>query len=93
MNKIQKNINIVGASYFKQWDGNGCFAVQYNDGITITYTHTNDTLVLMCMLSVGLSSSYLRTGRWPSTASINTRSVLANNWFTTNKKRYKLLKK
>lgn len=90
---MSKSISIVGASYFKQWDDSKCFSVQYSDGITFTYTHSNDELQLNGMLSVGLNSSFLQTGKWPTKASINKRTLLANEWFTVNKKRYKLLKK
>lgn len=90
---VKTTINIVGANYFKQWDGTTCFAVQYDDGITITYEHVNDEFKLFSLLSTGLSSTYLTTGKWPTKRSISARSVLAKDWFNKNKKRYKLLKK
>ena len=90
---MSRSISIAGASYFEQWDNSKCFSVQFSDGITFIYTHTNDKLVLSNMLSVGLSSSFLQTGKWPNKTSTNKRTTLANEWFIANKKRYKLLKK
>ena len=70
------------------------FAVQFNDGITIIYSYHSKTkdLEFFSMLSTGLESSYISTGKWPTKKSLDSRLEQARCWVNNNKNRYKLLK-
>lgn len=85
-------IDVAGANLYKQWDDTLCYSVQFNDDIIVVYTLTKNGLQYVSMLSVGLSSSYITTRKWPTKHSMRKRHELSCNWFDKNKKRYKLLK-
>ena len=89
----QKSTSISSANLFKRCDDKLCFAAQFSDGITVIYTYTEDQLNYDNMLSVGLSSSYIKTGKWPTLNNLKRREQFAMEWFTKNRKRYKLLRK
>jgi hypothetical protein len=44
------------------------------------------------MLSTGLSSSFITTGKWPTSRNLDKRRMVASERVIKNKKRYKLLK-
>ena len=85
-------IKIVGANYFKSCNDTMNYSVQFDDGIIVIYEHVNNDLIMKNLLSIGLSSSYIKTNKWPSAKSQQTRHNLATHWLNKNKKRYKLLK-
>ena len=68
------------------------FAVNFDDGITIIYHWLDEKLEYFSMLSTGLSSSYLKTGKWPTKRNLDKRLSMAGERVIKNKNRYKLLK-
>jgi hypothetical protein len=71
-------------------DKRDTFAVSFDDGITIIL---DEGLNYKSMLSVGLGSSFLKTGKWPTRASIDKRVDRGRLWIEKNKSRYKKYKK
>ena len=63
------------------------FAVSFDDGITVIL---NDKLEYHLMLSVGVDTYYLRTGKWPTGKGLDKRVDLGRAWILKNKKRYKI---
>lgn len=66
------------------------FAVSFDDGITVIL---DDELKYNTMLSVGLDSSFLKTGKWPTKNNISKRVIMGQQWIEKNKSRYKKFKK
>lgn len=62
------------------------FAVTFDDDISVIL---DDELQYNNTLSMGLSSSYMLTGRWPSTNNLLKRVELGSQWINKNKNRYK----
>lgn len=71
-------------------DKRDTFAVSFDDGITVIL---DDELRYSCMLSVGIGSSYLKTGKWPTKHNIDKRVDMGQAWIEKNKSRYKKYKK
>lgn len=94
-----KKLTIAGVSCneYECFDNNTKqirFAAQFTDGITIIYNYIteSDSLDFFSMLSTGLSSSFIDTGKWPIDTNQQTRQEMVTDWITNNKNRYKLLK-
>jgi hypothetical protein len=68
---------------------NKTYAVEFNDGITVIL---NDKLCYHSMLSLGLDSVYLKTGKWPTDNNIQKRVDAGRAWIEKNKNRYKKFK-
>ena len=71
-------------------DTRDTFAVSFDDGITVIL---DEELNYSSMLSVGLESSFLKTGKWPTKRNIDKRVGLGQAWIEKNKTRYKKYKK
>ena len=78
---------VDGVNYHKD---HHTFAAQFTDGITIV---VDEEMKFKNMLSVGLESSFLKTGKWPTQSNISKRCELIAAWAEKNKKRYKHLNK
>lgn len=63
------------------------FAVSFDDGITIVL---NSEREYHSMLSVGLDSSFLKTGKFPKGKNLEKRVTMGREWIEKNKKRYKI---
>lgn len=63
------------------------FAVSFADGITVIL---DDKLEYNNMISVGLESYFLETGKWPTKRNLDKRVKLGQEWINRNKKRYKI---
>lgn len=68
------------------------FSVSFDDGITVVYHWIDDQLEYFTMLSTGLSSSFINTGKWPTSRNLDKRKLVASERVVKNKNRYKLLK-
>lgn len=71
-------------------DKRDTFAVSFDDGITVIL---DEDLNYSSMLSVGIGSSYLKTGKWPTKRNIDKRVIMGQTWIEKNKSRYKKYKK
>lgn len=71
-------------------DKRDTFAVSFDDGITVIL---DDELNYSTMLSVGVGSVFLKTGKWPTKANISKRVLKGREWIEKNKSRYKKYKK
>ena len=71
-------------------DTRDTFAVSFDDGITVIL---DEELNYSSMLSVGLESSFLKTGKWPTKRNIDKRVGMGQAWIEKNKTRYKKYKK
>lgn len=71
------------------------FSVHFDDGMTILLHTVKDELVYENMLSVGVGSYYLTTGKWPTGKNLEKRVRLSVEYIQKNIKnnRYKQLKK
>ena len=90
-------VKITGINCFKSIDYSTDsdiikFAVSFDDGITVVYHWVDEALEYFTLLSTGLSSSYINTGKWPTGKNIAKRTLVATERVNKNKKRYKLLK-
>ena len=67
------------------------FSVHFDDGMTILLHTVNDELVYENMLSVGVGSYFLRTGKWPAGKQLEKRVKLSIAFIEKNIKnnRYK----
>jgi hypothetical protein len=68
------------------------FSVSFDDGITVIYHWLDEKLEYFSMLSTGLSSSFISTGKWPTKRNLEKRKLVATERVVKNRKRYKLLK-
>ena len=68
---------------------NKTYAVEFADGIIVIL---DDKLNYNSMLSVGLDSVYIRTGKWPTANSMQKRIQAGSEWINKNKNRYKKFK-
>lgn len=68
---------------------NKTYAVEFDDGITVIL---DSKLEYSNMLSVGLDSVYMRTGKWPTKHNIQKRVESGREWINKNKNRYKKFK-
>lgn len=80
-------MKITSANYHDERD---TFAVSFDDGITVIL---DNSLRYHSMLSVGIDSSYLKTGKWPTKNNLDKRVTLGQAWIEKNKSRYKKYKK
>lgn len=71
-------------------DTRDTFAVSFDDGITVIL---DQELKYSTLLSVGLESSFLKTGKWPTKRNIDKRVGMGQAWIEKNKSRYKKFKK
>lgn len=75
--------------------GQVIFHVYFDDGMTINLRQVNDEeFVYANMLSTGLDSYYLRTGKWPKGKNLEKRVSLGSELITKNlkKNRYRIKK-
>lgn len=68
------------------------FTAWFADGIVIIYHYINEQLQYDSMLSVGLDSYFLNTGKWPTDNNIKKRTTLVSEWVLKNINRYKPIK-
>lgn len=69
------------------------YSVHFDDGITLILSTKNSKLVYENMLSVGLGSYYLKTGKWPAGDNLNKRVEMAQAYIDKNKKNNRYRKK
>ena len=69
------------------------YSVHFDDGITILLKTDNDKFVYENMLSVGLDSYYLKTGKWPAGKNLEKRVELATSFIQKNIKNNRYRKK
>ena len=69
------------------------YSVHFDDGITLIVHMSGDDIVYENMLSVGLNSYYLQTGKWPKGKQLEKRLTLAKEYIHKNKKRNRYRKK
>lgn len=69
------------------------YSVHFDDGMTLIIKTVNDQLVFDGMLSTGLDSYYLKTGKWPSGKNLDKRMELAVAYIQKNKKNNRYRKK
>jgi hypothetical protein len=71
-----------------------CFSATFDDGLIIVYEYLpeSESLEYLHMVSVGLSSVYLKTLKKPTSANMLKRQVATSDWILRNKNRYKLLR-
>lgn len=62
------------------------FAASFDDGITIIL---DNNLEYKNMLSVGLSSFYMKKNKWPTGKNLTNRVLAVQHWINKNKNRYK----
>jgi len=67
-------------------DEHKTFAASFDDGITIIL---DSKLKYKNMLSVGLSSFYIKKNKWPTEKNLSKRVLAAQHWINKNKNRYK----
>jgi hypothetical protein len=80
-------MKIIGA----RWNAsNSTYCTDFDDGITVMF---NEQYVVQNMLSTGVGSYYLKTGKWPKGKNLAKRTELATVWLDRNKKRYKKSRK
>lgn len=80
-------MKVISANYHDERD---TFAISFDDGIMVIL---DNNLKYSCMLSVGIGSSYLKTGKWPTKSNLDKRVSLGQAWVEKNKSRYKKYKK
>ena len=70
------------------------FSVQFDDGITILLHTVKEQISYENMLSVGVGSYYLKTGKWPKGKALENRVNMAIEYVQKNIKnnRYKQIK-
>ena len=69
------------------------FSVHFDDGMTIILHTVGDVLVYESMLSVGIGSYFLKTGKWPSGKNLEKRVDMAIAYVEKNIKRNRYKKK
>ncbi len=92
-----KSPTILGVSCAKQTDYSSGgkfvqFTAQFTDGITTMYRYSSGKLEHIGMISTGMESFYIKTGRWPNKRSLDSRKGKVETWVEKNKKRYKALR-
>jgi len=80
-------MKITGA----RWnESNSTYCADFDDGITVIF---DEQYAVTNMLSVGIGSYYLETGKWPTGKNLAKRTEMATAWIDRNKNRYKKSKK
>ncbi len=69
------------------------YSVHFDDGITLIVHMSGDEIVYENMLSVGLDTYYLKTGKWPKGKQLEKRLNLAKEFIGKNKKNNRYRKK
>ena len=74
-----------------RWNAsNKTYCTDFDDGITVMF---DEQYTVKSMLSTGVGSYYLKTGKWPKGKNLSKRTELASVWLDRNKNRYKKSKK
>ena len=76
-------------------DNHPRYAVHFDDGMTILLHTVKGELIYENMLSVGLGSYFLKTGKWPSGKQLEKRVTMSKEFINKNIKnnRYKYKRK
>ena len=84
-------MKITGSLKDKNKDNIPVFHVYFEDGMTIDLSKIKESWKCTGMLSTGLNSYYLKTGKWPSGSNLNKRVELGVAFIEKNIKnnRYK----
>ena len=79
----------------KNDDNHPRYAVHFDDGMTIILHTVRGELIYENMLSVGLGSYFLKTGKWPKGKQLEKRVELSKEFINKNIKnnRYKYKRK